>query len=106
RRTASIRCSYREEPSQLQRTRIGRRIEVRFSHSNTGIIDAKQREDTMVEQDFHFYLRLNADEFPYIAHESWLVSGAAYRGRYVEAAGSMRRRVRLYHPKDERRTVV
>lgn len=60
----------------------------------------------MVEQDFHFYLRLNADEFPYIAHEAWLVSGAAYRGQYVEAAGSMRRRVRLYHPNDERRTVV
>ena len=63
-------------------------------------------EDTMLEQDLHFYLRLNADEFPYIAHESWLVSGAAYRGRYVDPASAVRRRVRLYHPQDERQTVI
>lgn len=60
----------------------------------------------MVEQDLHFYLRLNADEFPYVAHESWLVSGAAYRGRYVDPDWTSRRRVRLYHPRDERQTIV
>lgn len=60
----------------------------------------------MVEQDLHFYLRLNADEFPYIAHPSWLVSGATYRGRYVESGSALRRCVRLYHPEDERQTVV
>jgi len=60
----------------------------------------------MAEQDLHFYLRLNADEFPYVAHASWLVSGAAYRGRYIDSAGAMRRRVELQHPEDERQTTV
>ena len=60
----------------------------------------------MIEQDLHFYLRLNADEFPYVAHEPWLVSSAAYRGRYIDSAGAARRRVRVYHPADERKTAV
>jgi len=60
----------------------------------------------MAEQDLHFYLRLNADEFPYVAHASWLVSGAAYRGRYMDSVGAMRRRVELQHPEDGRQTTV
>jgi hypothetical protein len=60
----------------------------------------------MVEQDLHFYLRLNADEFPYVPHASWLVSGAGYRGRFIDPASTTRRRVRLYNPHDERQTSV
>ena len=60
----------------------------------------------MVEHDLHFFLRINADEFPYIAHASWLVSGAPYRGRYVDPPDAVRRRVELYRPEDERQRVI
>ena len=60
----------------------------------------------MSDHDFRFYLRTNADEFPYVAHDAWLVSGASYRGRYLDAADVPRRRVRLIHPDDDSRSVV
>lgn len=84
---------------------MGRRIEV-SPLVHHAIMDARQQEDRRVEQDFHFYLRLNADEFPYIAHESWLVSGAASGGRYVEAAGSMRRSSAVRPPATAARKVT
>jgi len=71
-----------------------------------GFVDRGCSLEPVGEPDLHFYLRLNADEFPHVAHQSWLVSGAAYRGRYIESPAATRRRVRLYHPEDERQTVV
>ena len=64
----------------------------------------------MTTADYRFFLRLNADEFPYVAHPAWLVSGQAYRGRYETDArpetSSPRRRVRIFHPDGGERSVV
>lgn len=60
----------------------------------------------MSEQDLAFYLRLHADEFPHVVHAPWLVSGASYRGRYVDPPGAERRRVRLFRAGDDGDSVV
>lgn len=58
--------------------------------------------------DHRFVVDLSADEVKTISDEAWLMSGHMYRGRYVDAdsAAGSRRRVRLFHPDDQGRSVV
>ena len=73
-----------------------------------GSQSSHDREGVERSIDHRFVVSLYADEVKTIPHEAWLVSGHTYRGRYVDAdsAAGSRRRVRLFHPDDQGRSVV
>jgi signal transduction histidine kinase len=55
-----------------------------------------------------FVVRLHEDGTPNQAREAWVVNGHSYRGQYIDAdsAPGSRRRVRLFHPNDNERSVT